>query len=318
LRTRWAGGGQPLTYPHAGLIQAHELGVTLYDTADVYGLGRSERILGRLLCDVRRDELVISSKVGYFAGTGRHPYEPTQICHQLATTMDNLGTDHLDIYFLHSSDFGQRDRYLSGAVELLDGFREQGLIRSIGMRAPHAFAEQWAKGDGPSAVETARWLHLFYAIRPNVVTVRYNLVSPLYREDETDIFAFARRHGIGVLIKQALGQGLLLGSHSDAPRTFSAGDHRFCNPQPREQALAVLWQRLAPLRARFGDSPAGLARVALRYALQHAPDAAVLVGFRNAAQIHTTVTCLGDPLLPEEIAEIRAALHPNTSADGKV
>ncbi|MGH3798953.1 MAG: aldo/keto reductase [Pseudonocardiaceae bacterium] len=50
----------------------------------------------------------------------------------------------------------------------------------------------------------------------------------------------------------------------------------------------------------------------MRYALQHAPDAAVLAGFRNAAQIHTNLTCLGDPLSDEEIAEIRAALHPNT------
>lgn len=70
-------------------------------------------------------------------------------------------------------------------------------------------------------------------------------------------------------------------------------------------------QRLAPIRARFGDSPAELARVALRYALQHAPDAAVLVGFRDAAQIHTNVTRLGDPLREEEITQIRAALNPN-------
>jgi aryl-alcohol dehydrogenase-like predicted oxidoreductase len=56
---------------------------------------------------------------------------------------------------------------------------------------------------------------------------------------------------------------------------------------------------IAPIRARFGDSPVELARVALSYALQHAPEAAVLVGFRNADQIRTTVTCLGDPLRPE-------------------
>lgn len=59
---------------YAGLVRAHELGITLYDTADVYGLGRSERLLGQLLSEVPRDELVISSKVGYFVGTSRHPY----------------------------------------------------------------------------------------------------------------------------------------------------------------------------------------------------------------------------------------------------
>lgn len=153
------------------------------------------------------------------------------------------------------------------------------------------YSSDFGEGDGPDAAQAARFLRLFDAIRPDVVTARYNLLSPLYAGGETDIFAFARRHGIGVLIKQALGQGLLLGSH-----------------HPHIPA---------PIRARFGDRPADLARVALRYALQHAPDAVVLVGFRNANQIHTTLTCLGDPLRPEEIDWIRGALHttPNTPTE---
>jgi 1-deoxyxylulose-5-phosphate synthase len=298
----------------AGLVKARELGVMLFDTADVYGLGRSERLLGKLLGTVDRSSVVVSSKVGYFGGTSRHPYEPAQMRHQFTTTLDNLGTGYLDVYFLHSIDFGDCDRYLEPAVELLNGLREQGLIRAIGMRAPHVFAEQWAEGDGPRAAGTARWLHLFRTIQPDVVTVRYNLLSPLYGDGETDIFAFARRHGAGVLIKQALGQGRLLGSNRPgAPAAFSAGDHRTADPAFTQDALRELDARLAPVRARFGGSAAELARVALRYALQHAPDAAVLTGFRNAAQIRANVTCLGDPLLPEEIAEIRAALHPTTA-----
>ena len=183
--------------------------------------------------------------------------------------------------------------------------------RAIGMRAPHVFAEHWASGDGPNAAATARWLYLFEAIQPDLVTARYNLLSPLYAADETDIFAFASRHGVGILVKQVLGQGLLLGSHGpDTPATFSSGDHRTADPAFTPEARRRLHDRLAPLRTRFGDNPAQLARLALRYAMQHAPDAVVLAGFRDAGQIHTTVACLGDPLTPEEIAEIRAALHP--------
>ncbi|ORT46794.1 aldo/keto reductase, partial [Frankia sp. KB5] len=296
------------------LIQAYELGVSLFDTADVYGLGRSERLVGRLLGTVDRASVVVCSKVGYFAGTSRHPYEPAQMRHQFDTTLANLGTGYLDGYFFHSTDFGEADCYLAGAVELMNELREQGLIRGIGMRAPHAFAEQWASGDGPNVAATARWLRLFETIRPDVVTVRYNLLSPLYAADDTDIFIFARRHGVGVLIKQVLGQGLLLGSHGlDTSLTFSPGDHRTADPAFTPEARRRLAARLAPLRARFGDSPAKLARLALRYALQHAPDAAVLVGFRNATQIRANVTCLGEPLSLAEIAEVRAALHPPTT-----
>lgn len=278
------------------LVQAHQLGVTLFDTADVYGLGRSERLLGQLLRDVCRDGVVISSKVGYFAGTATHPYQPEQMRRQFGATLDNLGTTHLDIYFLHSSDFGQDDEYLAGAVLTLRELREQGLIRAIGMRAPHEFAEEWATATGPRAAATTRWLRLFDRIQPDVVTARYNLLSPLYSEQQTDIFGFARRHQVGVLIKQALGQGLLLRDPASAPPIFSAADHRSRDPQFRSTALDTLDKTLVALRDRYGTNPRDLARVALRYALQHAPDAALLVGFRDAGQITTTLTCLGTAL----------------------
>ncbi|MGH3682876.1 MAG: aldo/keto reductase [Natronosporangium sp.] len=163
---------------------------------------------------------------------------------------------------------------------------------------------------GPRAESTTRFLHLFDGIRPDVVTARYNLLSPIYGNGETDIFAFARRRNIGLIVKQALGQGLLLKPDLYALPTFSAADHRSRDPEFRD--LTALRRRLAPLRDRFGDSPTELARVALRFVLQSAPDAPVLVGFRNADQIHTTLTSLGGPITHDEITEIRAMLHPTT------
>lgn len=258
--------------------------------------------------------MVVSSKVGYFAGTGRHPYAPAQMRHQFATTLDNLGTDYLDVYFLHSTDFGDNDQYLDTAIQTMHELREQGLIRAVGMRAPHIFAEQWAASDRPEAAATARWLRLFDAIAPNVVTVRYNLLSPRYHPQETDIFDFARQRGVGVLIKQALGQGTLLRRHTTPPPVFSGEDHRSTDPLFQPASLAERDAQLAPIRARFGDTPAALARVVLAYALHRDPHAAVLVGFRDADQIHTTVTSLTDPLPPEEITELRAVLNPTTLA----
>lgn len=299
-------------HAYAGLVRAHELGVTLFDTADVYGLGRSERLLGRLVRDVGRDGLVLSSKVGYFAGTARHPYQPEQIRRQFDTTLDNLGTDHLDLYFLHSNNFGPSEEYLPGAVAALRELREQGMIGAIGLRAPHTFALEWAGGTGPQASSTARWVYLFDQVQPDVVTVRYNLLSPRYPAQETDIFTFARHHQVGVLVKQALGQGLLLRDPNRPRRAHSGADHRSRDPDFQPAALAEIDRRLAALRGRFGSNSAALARIAMGYALQHAPDAAVLVGFRDAEQITTTLTSLDDPLQPDEVVEITALLHPDT------
>ncbi|WP_167975656.1 aldo/keto reductase [Lentzea indica] len=319
-----ANNGVPIGWddvdPHeafAALLKAHELGVTFYDTADVYGLGRSERLLGRLVREVGRDGLIISSKVGYFAGTGPHPYHPDQMRHQLNTTLANLSTDHLDAYFFHSNDFGDDDRYLADAIKLMHKWHADGIIGAIGIRAPHVFAQQWADGDGQHSAESARFLKLFQDIAPDVVQARFNLLSPLYGPDETDIFAFARLHGVGVLIKQALGQGVLLGGYDpDRPPTFSHTDHRSTDPAFTAEALRVASTKLAPLRDRFGHDPAALVRVVLRYVLQSAPDSIVLTGFRHAAQIHTNVTCLGNPLTDDELVEIRTLLHSTTHEEG--
>lgn len=300
----------------AGLVHALERGVTLYDTADVYGLGHSERLLGRLLRLVPRQDLTISSKVGYFAGTARHAYHPAQMRAQLATTLDNVGTDHLDIYFLHSSDFGPDDRYLLDAADLMQTWRAQGVIHAVGMRAPHRFAEEWAATDGPQAAETRRWLHLYDQVRPDVITTRYNLLSPLYADHETDIFRFARRDGLGVLIKQVLGQGLLLQAGSDPDqRQYSTGDHRRADPTFTPDNRRQLHARLAPLRHRYGPSPANMARLCVQYALHHSPDAAILVGFRNAEQIDTVLAALDHPLHADDITQIRAVLHDNPYID---
>jgi len=93
----------------AGLEQAWELGVRLFDTADVYGHGRSERLLGRLVAQVPRGQLRLVSKVGYFTGTAAHGYDTGHMRRQLDQTLDNLGTEHVDIYFFHHSEFGRHN-----------------------------------------------------------------------------------------------------------------------------------------------------------------------------------------------------------------
>jgi len=85
----------------SGLEGAYSLGANLFDTADVYGHGRSERLVGRLVDQVDRNSLVLVSKVGYFAGTAPHGYHPGHMRHQLEQSLDNLHTDYLDVYFLH-------------------------------------------------------------------------------------------------------------------------------------------------------------------------------------------------------------------------
>src|SRR5262249_39700485 len=163
------------------------------------------------LAEVPRRQVVVSSKVGYAAGTARHPYDPAQMRRQFARTLANLGTDYLDVYALHSGDFGPDDAYLDAAVAQMRELMGIGVVPAVGRGAPHESAAGWAgEPDTSRGRRTRRFLWLLGRLRPSVITVRHNLLSPGYRPNETDIFAFARHHGISVLVKQVLGQGLLV------------------------------------------------------------------------------------------------------------
>ncbi|MGH2952310.1 MAG: aldo/keto reductase [Solirubrobacterales bacterium] len=311
------------------LFRAFELGANLFDTADVYGHGQSERLIGRFLSQVPRDQVVITSKVGYFAGTAPNAYQPLHLRHQLEQTLleqtlDNLGTDYLDVYFLHNFDFGLDDAYLASAVERMRAFRDQGLVRAIGMRGPHRLAlERLTTPKAERTDKHARFRQVFGLVQPDVLAVRYNLLTP---DGPDNVFAWASRHRVGVLINKPLAQGLLAGKHDPArPPVFGPGDHRSRKRWFTPTALTVLHDGLAPLRQRFGSRPADLVRVALRFCLQRAEGAAVLVGFRGASpppeQIEMNFTCLGEPLTDEDLEFVRATmgrLHQALDATGEV
>lgn len=290
-----------------GLEAACALGANLFDTADVYGHGHSERLLGHLVRSVGRDGLVLSSKTGYFKGTAAHPYLPSAMSRQLETTLENLGTDHLDIYFLHNSEFGPGDRHLDGAIAQMRAFQREGLIRAVGMRGPHRFApDRRALAKGQREDKHARFRRLFGVIRPDCLAVRFNALTPAPAGPD-GIFGFAAARGASILINKPLAQGLLTGKHDPgAPPEFGAGDHRLRKAWFIPPALRIICDGLQPLRDRYGPGPEHLAPVMIAYCLAQSPDAVVLAGFTSARQVTQNLTPLPRPLTGEDMDFIRA------------
>jgi aryl-alcohol dehydrogenase-like predicted oxidoreductase len=306
----------------AGLATAYLMGARLFDTADVYGHGHSERLIGELVGTegVQRNELVLSSKVGYFPGTAPHGYDPGHMCRQLEQTLENLRTDYLDLYFFHHSEFGEDDRWLDGAVRAMHQFREQGLVRAIGMRGPHRFALDRLDSTRPRTDKVARFQELFDRIRPDVLAVRDNLLTPQERSE--GIFTFAALHDCGVLINKPLGQGLLTGTHDPAaPRVFGEGDHRRRKRWFTPAALSVLNEGLNELRQHVGPSTSDLVRIALWSCLERYEHAAVLVGFSTPEQISMNLSSLGGRPSRARLAtarEIMARVQARLDASGEV
>ena len=304
----------------AGLERAYALGATLFDTADVYGHGRSERLLGWLVKQVPRESLVLSSKVGYFRGTAPHGYHPVHIRHQLEQSLDNLRTGYLDIYFFHHAEFGDNDELLDAAIEEMGNLRAEGLVRAIGMRGPHRFALDRLDNTDDRGDKVARFRALFEQIQPNVLAVRDNLLTPQDRSE--GIFAFAADHDCGVLINKPLAQGLLTGRyHPTASRVFGEGDHRRRKRWFTPAALAIITEGLGELRRLVGETTEDLVRIALWSCLQRYKHAAVLVGFTTPEQIDMNLTCLGQPPTGEELStvrEIMARVQAQLDARGEV
>ncbi|WP_328973444.1 aldo/keto reductase [Streptomyces sp. NBC_00239] len=282
-----------------GLHRAVEQEATFFDTSDSYGYGYSERVIGQFVRENPDLPLQLSSKVGQIRGSAEHPYAGRHIHHQLEQSLENLYAEELHLYTLDSFDFGPRDCYLSNAIDSMRTLREVRAIRAIGMRGPFthyaASAEEWA-------AQAERFLYLFRLIKPDVVWTRFNAFTPAVSLEGQDLFTFAARHGVGLVLAAPLAHGVLAGSGGSglvSPATAS----------PRRTGLLPplrdrVDEQLHALRRHFGDAPGTLTRLALRSCLQRGDQCVVVVGFSNAGQVEENYSCLGDPLTTAELGVV--------------
>ncbi|MET9117540.1 aldo/keto reductase [Streptomyces longwoodensis] len=300
-----------------GLRHAVRHGVNFFDTADVFGHGRSERLLGRLLDEVDRESLFVASKAGWMRGSAPHPYAGPRLRHQFEQSIENLGVEYLDVYFLHTLDFGDDDTYLHTVISQMQALREVGYIKAIGMRGPRrpSLPDRQETAD----VRNSRFAMIFNLLRPDILWTPFNPLFPLPEVNGENLLSFTARHGVALLLTEPLAQGLLTGKYDpDHPPDFGYGDHRkhkrwFSNP-----GLRIIADGLQPLRERFGANTRDLTRVALRYSLQQADHTAVVVGFSSPEQVQQNLGCIGSPLTDEDMAfvdliyrRLRANLQAN-------
>ena len=129
-------------------------GVNHFDNADVYGNGRAERMLARILGS-RTNDLIIATKIGWFPGTAKHAFEPQHIRHQCEQSLINLNRDYIDLYYFHHGNFGENDEYLDDAVETMYKLRDEGKIRLIGQSAySHSDFEKLIPKVKPDAIQS--------------------------------------------------------------------------------------------------------------------------------------------------------------------
>jgi myo-inositol catabolism protein IolS len=269
-----------------------DAGVNHFDNADVYGNGRAERMLAGALerLGVESADLIIASKVGHFAGTAEHAYEPAHIRHQCEQSLINLRRDHIDLYYFHHGDFGPNDRYLDDAVEMMNRLVGEGKVRYKGL----------------SAYSEDDFERLAPIIEPHVLQGHANALRDRFLRPGSRLQQLMETHDLALVTFSPLGRGLLLDKFDpEHPPQFEAGDHRRGREDFQAEALAQLKPKLAKIKERFGATTEELASVALNFVLAHPRVACVIPGFRNPRQAECNVSAAGRKLTEEEVAFVR-------------
>jgi aryl-alcohol dehydrogenase-like predicted oxidoreductase len=270
---------------------ALDAGVNFYDTADVYGAGHSEELLGRAMRD-RRDRFIVATKIGWqnFDGAnGRSAYDTVaKLIAGVESNLRRLQTDYIDVIQSHI-DF--RDPTMEIFVEGFQRLQEEGKVRAYGLSTSDFDYLKAFNGDGRCAT-----LQIDYSI--------------LNRTPEADIFSYCQEQNIGILARGPLAMGILAGKFRPDSQ-FAAGDWRARwqdNPEERRVYLNDLEkvEKLRPLAQ--GRS---LAQLALQFVVAHPAVTVAIPGAKRVAQFRENLeSVLLPPLTAAELAHVAAITPP--------
>ena len=261
---------------------AIENGINIFDTADTYGFGQSERTLGKALGNKRKD-VIIADKFGVRAGNGPTYYDnsPKYIREAIELSLKNLGTDYIDLYQVHYRD---EKTPLAIVVDTLDELKKEGKIRYYGLSNIH-------ENDYPE-------LKQFIG---KIVSVQ-NEYSLACRKNENELKTLSSDYKISPFTWGSLGQGILTGKY-DKNVVFETNDRRsreiYVNFHGEKllRNLEIV-ETMKLIAKAHGKS---LSAVAIRFILDWLEDSVVLVGVKRPDQILGNIESLDWKLTDEEI-----------------
>lgn len=269
-----------------------EAGVTLFDTADVYSDGASERVLGEAISG-RRDAVLISTKTGLPMGEGPGDWgvSRTRLIRSVEDALRRLGTDHIDLLQLHAFDASTPVEELLATLDMLVA---AGKVRYAGV----SNYPGWQLMKALAAADRHGW--------PRLVAhqVYYSLIGRSY---EDDLMPLAADQGVGALVWSPLGWGRLTGKiRRDAAIPDGSRLHQtaaFAPPVADDHLYRVV-DALDVVAEETGKT---VPQVAINWLLQRPTVSSVIIGARNEAQLRDNLGAVGWSLTPAQIAALDAA-----------
>ena len=281
----------------ATIHRAIELGMTFLDTADIYGMGRNEELVGKAIKD-RRDKVILATKFGNvrrpdgtFVGVNGKPDYVRSACE---ASLRRLQVDMIDLYYQHRVD---PNTPIEDTVGAMAGLIESGKVRFLGLSEAASDTIRRAQKVNPIAA----------------LQTEYSLWS---RDPEGELLDTVRELGIGFVAYSPLGRGFLTGKITSL-NDLADNDWRRSMPRFEQENFGrnlELVERIKALAARKGCSPAQLA---LAWVLAQGDDIVPIPGTKRRRYLEENIGALDVHLAPDELAEIDAILPAGAAAGSR-
>jgi aryl-alcohol dehydrogenase-like predicted oxidoreductase len=282
------------------LQRAFDLGVTLFDTSDVYGRGHNEELLGRFLTGRKRDQVVIASKFGIVRdpnGPLGSAYDrdldntPAYMRRCLEASLRRLKTDYLDLYYLHRADPAVP---IEQTVDAMASLVKEGKVRAIGL------SEVW-----PETLRRAQSVHPIAALQSE-----YSLWT---REPELEVLPACRELGITFVAYSPLGRGMFTDRRAEIDTT-TGNDIRLSSPRFRGENLQRNETLLETVKNIAGRRRCTTGQVALAWLLSRGTDVLPIPGTKRITYLEDNVGAADVTLGPEDLAELEATFPIGAAA----
>lgn len=282
--------------------RAYDLGINFFDTANVYGRGEAEKVVGKVLSQYPRHSYVLATKVYFPMGSGPNDQGLSRkhILEQCDASLKRLGLEYIDLYQAHRYD---PTVPLAETLMAFDHLVRQGKILYYGV-------SEWSAGQLAHATDLTRLAGLapIASDQPH-----YNLLE---RKIEKEVLPLCRREGIGIINFSPLAQGLLTAKYKPGeplPEGSRAGDPKqntFMNKGELDQKQLVKVQQLVPLAEQEGLS---LTQLALAWCLRNPELSSVIIGATKPQQVEENVGASGKNLSQKTLQAIDQVLGMETS-----
>jgi aryl-alcohol dehydrogenase-like predicted oxidoreductase len=284
MSSAYSGAGSDDAESIRTIHRALDLGVTLIDTAEIYGPFTNEELVGRAIKD-RRDQVVLATKFGMVSHAGDGPWHrdssPTNIRTAVEGSLKRLAIDHIDLYYQHRVDPRTPIEDTVGALAELVA---EGKIRHIGL--------------SEAGVATIRRAH---AVHP--ITALQSEYSLWTHDPEPEVLPLLRELGIGLVAYSPLGRGFLTGKIQSTD-DFEDSDTRKSNPRFTGENFEHNLRTVSDVEAIATEVGATPAQVALAWVLAQGNDIAPIPGTKRVSRVEENVAADGVELSPAQLDKL--------------